>query len=101
MVNNDAVILCATTLPNPYKAIRSCQLQESRVDIETWIRNYSSTSAKKLDCLIKRGCDAVTNNVDVRVECRGGRHRSQVVAFAIAKATGVQMHAMDAAPLPP
>lgn len=77
--------LNALTLPNPYGSIRSKQLENSSEKIEEWICAQSVSARTRFDNLVKKGCTMIDGGYDVRVECKGGKHRSVAVAMAISR----------------
>lgn len=69
-------------LPNPHSTIVAGSLDENIEAIERWIR-LQPRGAALFDTFVEEGVREVRAGRSVRVQCFGGRHRSQAVARAI------------------
>lgn len=74
----------ARTLPNPYTAIKTGQLGESHQEIMEWLRAQEG-GADAIDALVQRAENLLQSNDKIRIECFGGKHRSQVIAREVSK----------------
>lgn len=76
----DARVLDCTCLPNPHRSIKAGRLHEKFAALLEWTQTAKPSSGTKLQLLAKRVANELLAGRNVRVECLGGRHRSQVVA---------------------
>lgn len=85
-------------LPNPHGVISRGALGENLADIERWVRR--GRGGEMFDAFVGVGAAEVLAGRSVRVQCVGGRHRSQAVARAIERqvgpAAGVTVSLLDA-----
>jgi RNase adaptor protein for sRNA GlmZ degradation len=86
-------------LPNPHTAIKKGQLGESHQEIMEWLRAQEG-HARKVDRLIQYAESLLQTHDRIRIECVGGKHRSQVIAREVAKRfLGSRVELLDAAAL--
>ena len=89
VVPTDATVIDVRRLMNPFSEIRNGKLEDSLDAIEAWMRRHPRTESM-LEKFVRRGLNA---QGDVYVRCRGGKHRSQVVARLIQQREGLQQDA--------
>lgn len=83
---NSAVVIKTEKLPNPYTAIHRGTLEASPMAIFEWMGNNKATTSDEIDDMIVCASAAFNAGSPVRVECYGGAHRSQTVAWLILRA---------------
>lgn len=98
--------IMADKLPNPYTPIGRQTLEASPPVIFDWMTAKDPTAVAKIDEMIVQAKTAFNTGRSVRVECYGGAHRSQTVAWLILRALEpglrerVEVDALDAELLP-
>lgn len=101
-LDKDAIVIDVKKLPNPYTLISKNLLASSAPDIIDWMSMKSPKTEEYLQEFVSRAQAAFSENRSVRVECYGGAHRSQAVAWKILTAakSDVQVMCLDCVPLP-
>lgn len=101
-----AQVLDALKLPNPYTPLSKKVLELSAPKIVEWMVAKEPRAAPALDSMVSTAKMALYTQRSVRVQCYGGAHRSQAVAYAILKsldadvAKRINVVCLDATPLP-
>lgn len=70
----------AARLPNPYKTIKRGLLAEELGAITSWLVEEKPALFRRLKA-VTTSC--LAQGKDVRIQCWGGRHRSQALAHAV------------------
>ena len=78
-----AVVIDAAKLPNPYTAIDKKLLDLSAPKIVDWMEVTHPNARDHIEKIVERAKAAFSCDRSVRVECFGGAHRSQAVAWKI------------------
>jgi RNase adaptor protein for sRNA GlmZ degradation len=71
-------------LPNPYCAIKKGKLGETHREILEWLCAQTE-NARKVDKLIEHAVNLLQTHDRIRIQCIGGKHRSQVIAREVCK----------------
>jgi RNase adaptor protein for sRNA GlmZ degradation len=100
------VVIDAAKLPNPYTPINSKALDLSAPKIIDWMENKSPNTTAHMQAMVDRAKSAFSSQRSVRVQCYGGAHRSQALAWKILESmdrltiADVQVVCLDCEPLP-
>ncbi|MBE35047.1 MAG: hypothetical protein CMI16_05750 [Opitutaceae bacterium] len=98
----NAVIIDAKKLPNPYTTIARGTLAPLPGAIIDWIIAKSPGAGEEIDMMVNRATSAFVLDRSVRIQCYGGAHRSQAIAWKILQsldpelAAGVRVVCLDA-----
>ena len=101
-----AVVIDAAKLPNPYTPIQTKTLELSAPRIIDWMETKNTKANEHMQSMIDRARAAFSTQRSVRVECYGGAHRSQALAWKIIDSmdslsiSQVQVVCLDCDPLP-
>ena len=101
----NAVLLDASKLPNPYTTIDKGILERKPRAIIDWMLAKDTRSKAVLHELTRLGVEELAQGRDVRVQCYGGKDRSQAVACWILDSVGCEIRAnvtvscLDAEPM--
>ena len=96
----------AAKLPNPYTPISQKVLDLSAPKIVDWMETKSARASDHMEQMAQRAAEEFASLRSVRVECYGGAHRSQAVAWKILQfmdtlsIVDVQLVCLDCEPLP-
>ena len=83
-------------LPNPYTHIKKCHIAETHKEILDWLR-ATEDGAHKVNKLVKLATELLLSHDKIRIQCIGGKHRSQVIAREVAKQVpGCELELLDA-----
>jgi len=88
-------LLDVRSLPNPHHAIRKNELADNLDDIRSWLMERGPLEYEQFVEDVVRN---LANGTSVRVQCVGGRHRSQCVAYqahARAVAQGINVSEVE------
>ena len=100
-----ALVVRCTDLPNPHQAIGNGRLQPRFRPLLKWMQKATPESAMKMQLRATHVANKLIAGNDVRVQCLGGRHRSQVIArlalglLSEEDRRRVNVEYLDAAPL--
>ena len=84
-------------LPNPHSYIQKHKIEQTHGTILAWLRQRDS---QKLEEAINTAEQLLKTHDKIRVQCFGGKHRSQVVAAEVAKRfSNVKTDLLDASEL--
>ena len=72
-------------LPNPHSAIKKGELGETHREILEWLCAHSTRSERKVKQLIQHAVNLLQTRDRIRIQCVGGKHRSQVIAREVCK----------------
>jgi predicted protein tyrosine phosphatase len=103
---SSAVVINAARLPNPHTPINRKTLDLSAASIVDWMENKDAQANGHMEAMVSRAKAAFSAQRSVRVECYGGAHRSQAVAWKILSAMDklsldqVNVVCVDCDPLP-
>ena len=78
-----AVVIDAAKLPNPYTPISKGVLPLSAPAIVEWMMVKDQRASGNMEKMVACAQDAFASQRSVRVQCFGGAHRSQAVAWKI------------------
>ena len=78
-----AAVITLTNLPNPYTAISRNCLERNPVAILDWMLVSNTKTHDKLELAVKTAVLELSEGRSVRLECYGGRDRSQAVAWKV------------------
>jgi RNase adaptor protein for sRNA GlmZ degradation len=101
-----AVVIDAAKLPNPYTPLNRKTLEISAPKIVEWMAVKSPQANDHIAAMVEHARAAFSAQRSVRVECYGGAHRSQAVAWKILESldelslTEVAVVCVDCDPLP-
>lgn len=101
-----AVVINAARLPNPHTPINRKTLDPSAASIVDWMAEKDIQSNDHMEAMVSRAKAAFSAQRSVRVECYGGAHRSQAVAWKILESMDklsldqVNVVCVDCDPLP-
>ncbi len=76
----DATVVDCTRLPNPHMLIRKGKLTETYPVLLLWMKRGKFPESSGVMRKAKEVVKLIRKGGNVRVECLGGKHRSQVVA---------------------
>ena len=79
-------------LPNPHSTIKAGGLDENLEAIEGWIVRRQGGGPALLQKYVEEGVQEILAGRSFRVQCFGGRHRSQVVARAVERRAATILH---------
>lgn len=83
-------------LPNPHTAIKKGQLGETHQEIMEWLCAQTG-NAGKVEELIRHAENLLQTHDRIRIQCIGGKHRSQVIAReACKRVLGCKIELFDA-----
>lgn len=86
-------------LPNPHSVIGRGEVAPTHPAILKWLR-ADDARAQLVEKIIKIGVDLLETHSTIRVECLGGKHRSQVIAREISlRVPDCRIDFVDARPL--
>lgn len=100
------LIVDTRKLPNPYNCINRNTLEASAPAIIDWMSIKSPQTDSLIQQMVERAKGAFGAQRSVRVQCYGGKHRSQAVAWKILEALDqsvtehVDVVCLDGEPLP-
>ena len=80
---NTALVINLINLPNPYTAISRKSLEREPNAIIDWMLLSDKTAQSKLESAVERAVHELSEGRSVRLECYGGRDRSQAVAWKV------------------
>jgi RNase adaptor protein for sRNA GlmZ degradation len=80
---NTALVISLINLPNPYTAISRNSLEREPKAIINWMIASDKKAQSKLESAVEGAVCELTEGRSVRLECYGGRDRSQAVAWKV------------------
>ena len=101
-----AKVIDAFKLPNPHTPLSKKVLELSAPKIVEWMMHKEPRAGPALDLMVATAKTAFYTHRSVRVQCYGGAHRSQAVAYSVLKsldpdiAKRIKVVCLDAKPLP-
>jgi len=101
-----AVVIDARMLPNPYTPIKRGILEPTPSAILEWmILAKPRKASTAIDNMVHKAVSAFVSGLSVRIQCYGGAHRSQTVAWKVLRALNpevcgrIEVVCLDAPPL--
>jgi RNase adaptor protein for sRNA GlmZ degradation len=102
----ECVVIDLSKLPNPYTVLAKGLLQRQPQAIIDWILLADGRARAVMDRVVPQAAGELAAGRSVRLQCYGGRDRSQAVAWHVlqsldpATRAGVELRVLDADPMP-
>jgi len=78
-----AKIFDAKQFPNPHQALLRGELELSAQSIFEWMEANGKKTQQRMEDMVSSAVEELRSGRSVRVECFGGAHRSQAVAWKV------------------
>jgi predicted protein tyrosine phosphatase len=105
-LEKSAHVIDAFKLPNPHTPLSKKVLELSAPKIVKWMTEKEPRAGPALESMVATAKMALYTQRSVRVQCYGGAHRSQAVAYSILQSLDadvvkrIKVVCLDATPLP-
>ena len=101
-----AVVIDLRALPNPYTSIKNSVIERKPKAIVDWMCRANPRVQTEVTSAIQRAVHGLADETNVRIQCHGGRDRSQAVAWHVLESldvdtlTAVELRCLDADRMP-